>query len=483
MVNKKLNFMLRPLAVLMALVLTLSCFATASAQGLTADQWESYYSQAADASRGIIMQPGATESERNFSWYMTEPSEYCRVSLSQNPDMSASIDFDGEIISTYQGDSAAKVTVSGIEAGTTYYYVCKSEGYQSEVYSFTAPNADSFTAMYVTDIHISGEKDDLQSVKQDAYTFNNIIAQAKQNAAQQGRDISMLLSAGDQASRGYRSEYTGLTSTPEIKSMMFATTIGNHDRKGVDYKFFNNVPNEYIGKLSSYQGGDYWYRQGNVLFMVIDSNNTSGLDHRSFVSKTVAANSDAKWRIVMMHHDLWGQAIPHRESENQLLRLLWTGLIDEFNIDLVLLGHSHYYSVSDVMYNRKSVAPIENGGTLTDAQGTIYMVSGSLTRPRDIEGEIPYGENISIGALSDTATIYNLLDFNGDEISVRSYCYEDNSMFASFTLQKTEENAPVKISFFRTILAKLAELLGSIVALFNNSGNVKDLKKAGYLGI
>ena len=61
--------------------------------------------------------------------------------------------------------------------------------------------------------------------------------------------------------------------------------------------------------------------------------------------------------------------------------MIWGPIADEFGIDLVLLGHSHYYTVTNVIHNNKTVSPLES--TMTDAEGTVYMVSGSITRPRD----------------------------------------------------------------------------------------------------
>ena len=58
-----------------------------------------------EATRGITVNPGKTESERNFSWYMDESVTSCAVEISENEDMSDSKSFAGEIITTYQGAS------------------------------------------------------------------------------------------------------------------------------------------------------------------------------------------------------------------------------------------------------------------------------------------------------------------------------------------------------------------------------------------
>ena len=100
-----------------------------------------------------------------------------------------------------------------------------------------------------------------------------------------------------------------------------------------------------------------------------------------FIKDAVKANPDAKWKVMMGHHDLYSGRLPHRESENALLRMIWGPLCDEFGIDLMLLGHSHYYTVTNVLYNNKTVQPYAK--EMVDPEGTVYMVSGSINRPRD----------------------------------------------------------------------------------------------------
>lgn len=468
-----------PISLLLAVIMLAAGFAVpVSAAGMTADDWNSYYyDETGDALKGLIMQPGSDESSRSFSWYADKDAAACEVKISDNEDMRGAKTFTGALDGTYQGDKRARVTVTGLEAETEYFYTCISDGYESDVYSFTT-EGDGFSAMFVTDIHISGETDSLEDVKKDALTFGNIVSQAKEVSKANGREITTVLSAGDQASSGFRSEYIGLTASEAIKSVDFATSIGNHDRKGVDYKFFKSVPNEYNGLVNSYQGGDYWFTKGDVLFMVMDSNNGSGVDHHSFMQKAIAKNPDAKWRVCMMHHDLWGQTLPHREQENEFLRLLWTPLFDEFNVDLVLLGHSHCYSVSNIMYNKESVTDLRDGYEITNAKGTVYMVSGSLTRPRS--GDYTYGSNIGIGIDDSEKIVYNIIDFNGNDITVTTYDAADASVYASFRLVKNEENKPVKIAFWRVLFSRFADLCGTIFAVFNNISVTKKLKDKGY---
>lgn len=460
----------RVISVLLAAVMLLSCLGGAGF-ARTAEEWDAYW-ETDEAQRGLIMQPGSDESERNFSWYMPAGTQSCEVLVSASPDMRGAESFAGRVIKTQQNDCAAKVTVSGLEEDSVYYYTCLTGDEQSGVYSFSTVS-DEFSAMYVTDIHISNGESET-SLKDHSRMFGNVLSQAMEK-----KNIDLILSAGDQATRGLRCEYQGLVSSPAVKTVSFATCIGNHDRKGADYKFFNNVPNEFYGTLNSYQGGDYWFVKGNCLFLIMDSNNGNGEGHSRFMKQAIAANPEAKWKIAVMHHDMYGQTMPNREDENRLIRFLWSQMFDENGIDLVLLGHSHYYSVSNVVYNGKSVAPITNGCTVENAQGTVYMVSGSINHPRSDE-EFSYGENIGVGVGDISKVVYNIIDFSADSVTVHSCYYETGEEFNSFTLTKTDDAEKPAFPVYRVFFRIFAGIVGKIYAFFNNFGRIYDLNEAGY---
>lgn len=454
------------LSVLLATVMLFTAFAPAFA-ATPVETWNGYV-ETADAKAGIVMFPGRNDTERNFSWY-TDENATPEIRLSLSADMSDTESFTGYTEQSYYGNYSNKVTLTGLEQGKTYYYQCISGSFKSQVYSFVTDNDDSFTAMYVTDIHVSYDEKNPAHLPETAYNFDMTVNEALETNG----DISLILSAGDQASEGLQSEYIGLAATPNVKSIPIATTIGNHDRKGVEYKTFTNLPNEQNMLVSSYVGSNYYFVKNNVLFLVMDSNNASAIDHRNFVKKAVKENPDVNWKVMMFHHDLYGGRIPRRESENALLRILWAPIADEFGIDLVLMGHSHYYTVSNVMYNNKTVAPVTNGGTVTDPEGTVYMVSGSLNRPRN-DDDISLGENVGIEYLTQDK-IYNLIDFTEDSITVKSYAIESETCFSSFTIEKSSKDGghsdrmPPLYNF-------IVRFIGTVYAVFNNIGVYGDLK-------
>ncbi len=427
-----------------------------------------------DSKAGIIMFPGSDESERNFSWY-TDEQATPYVTVSESLNISNGEKFTGYSIETYSGKYSNKVTVTGLDEGTTYYYQCVSGDFRSSVYSFTTSSGSDFSAVYVTDVHISYDANDSGSIQSCTNAFDAVLSAAKLRS-----NISLVLSAGDQASEGREDEYIGFSSTLAGKNLTFATTAGNHDRKGVDYKTFKNLPNERKNNyVSSYITSDYYFIKGNVLFLVMDSNNGSGMDHHAFIKNAVKENPNVKWKVMMCHHDLYSGRLPHREDENRLLRMLWGPMADEFGIDLVLLGHSHYYTVTNVLFDGENVSPMTSGGVVNDAAGSIYMVSGSINRPRNDDiNNLGLSDKVGTEYLTDEK-IYNILDFTEDSITVKSYTLESGKMFNSFTITKSSNNGGHPKAKFNPFNG-FVRFVGTVYALFNNIGVYSSLTDKGY---
>ncbi len=460
------------LAIILAgvMLFAMSCQTFAVSKENWAQVWTS-----ADAAAGIIMFVGSDESERNFSWYSeTESEPY--ISISEKKNLKSAEVFKGTCIDAVEGGVVNKVTVSGLAENTTYYYKCTSEGFESEVYSFKTDSGSDFSAMYVTDVHITQIDDaNENSLSDTSYRFNETF----EDALSKNDDISLILSAGDQATEGLEGEYKAMTASDLFKGVSIATAMGNHDRKGAAYKAFKNLPNEDTeASIRSYNGTDYWFVKGDVLFLIMDSNSGNGAAHADFVERAVEANPDVKWKVMMCHHDLYSGRIPHRESENKLLRMIWGPIADEFGIDLVLLGHSHYYTVTDVLYKNETVADLES--EMIDPAGTVYMVSCSLGRPRDDE-DIGLNEDwIGFDYLTEKAT-YNILDFTEDSITVNSYELGEDSPFNTFTIKKTSnKGGHEERGFLTSIKDGFIRFAGAIYTVFNNFNSYDDLKEHGY---
>lgn len=467
----------RTLSVILALILSLGTLVLPSSATTAREAWDRYFTGDPAVGAGLMLSPGSDESERYLSWY-TDAADGNEVVLTESGSANGRV-IKADTVRTFQNDHRARTVLDGLKPGTVYSYVVKSgDGSVFGPYEFSTLSSNDFTALYLTDIHITEEEPNEEgeigrTLSDYAYRFN----QTLEGAAEKAGSIDLILSAGDQASSGFRSEYTALASPAALKSVPLALTIGNHDRKNVDYRCFRWQPNQYKMLVSEYIGADYWFVKGDALFLMFDSNNGSALDHRNFAREACRKNPSVKWRVAMFHHDLYGQRIPHREQENELLRTVWAPICDEFGIDICLLGHSHYYTLSNVLYNNKTVESIKDADSVTDPGGTLFMVSGSVNRPREVNDETPVGDRV--GKYYETQdVIYNLLDFTDSSLTIRSYTLDGGELFNEFTICKTSAEGG---HVFKSAqwYAPFVRVIGLIYAFFNNVGKYFDYRELG----
>lgn len=462
------------LAAVMAFVMLLSCSITANA--VSPDEWNANWATTEEKRyAAVTMTPGADDTERYISWYSDSDSG-CVVLINV---LGAEIIYNAVATKTPQGDYRLTAVVNNINAESTYQYYCKSGDWKSEVYDILPDEDSSFTAVYLSDIHVSYDKYPENSLRDTAYNYNLTLETAINKAESLGNTLELILSAGDQASDGRRDEYTALVSNEHIKEIPFAMCIGNHDRKSADYRFFNAVqPNTVDMTVKSYVGTDYAFVKGDVLFMVFDSNNISMADHRKFARNAVEENPDTRWRVAVLHHDLYSARIPSRESENQWLRMMWAPIADEFGIDLCLTGHSHYYTISNVMYNNKTVDPTADGDIVTNANGTVFMVTGSLNNPRN-DDNIGLSENVGHAYLTEEK-IYNLIDFSKESIVINSYTVESDTKIGSLTINKSSNQGGHSYSTPAEWYYPVVEVISAIAGVINNIGRYYDNVQLGF---
>lgn len=462
--------MKKAISFLLAIVFVLGV--PSAALAASESEWNTYW-ESEEKDAAVYVSPGHSESEKLFTWFGENGGEG-KVVLKNGEEEKA---FSALGEKTSRGDFVFKVTASGLSVGE-YDYVCESEGFTSEKRTISVSDETSFSALYVTDVHMT-LSDGEEKLRSHALNFNNAVERARDDFG-----ASLILSGGDQATMGLREEYTAFVSSPALKNMTTALSVGNHDRKGADYKTFAFHPYEgYLG-LKSYVGRDYWFVKGDVLFLMIDSNCPDASAHRSFLQSAVLKNRNVKWRVVVMHHDLFGGRIAHRESENRLLRLLYVPLMDEFDVDLVLSGHSHYYTRSNVIKGGFTTEETKGLSSVTNANGTVYLTSGSFTtnsRAAESDEIPPLGDRVGFDWLTSEG-IYNILSFSEDSITVRSFTVSGDEPFTEFTLNKTEKSKPLPTPTF-PLWNGFVRTLSVFAAFFNNIAMADELKNERGLDI
>lgn len=411
----------------------------------------------------VVLTPGKNERDLNFAWY-SETKGTPQIKISKNQDMSGaklSIGTANNISKSNKFKNyvaSNKVAINDyLEENTKYYYQYSINGSDwSEVYEYQTHSFSNYQAILVGDPQIGatggngeGTLDD-QDIAINTYSWNKTLQKALgQNGIAQ--NASFILSAGDQidySSSGENGagevireqEYAGFLYPSVLRNIPLATTIGNHESKVDDYSLHYNNPNaSELGKTES--GGDYYYSYGDSLFISLNSNSRNVEEHRTLMNEAVASHPDAKWKVVLFHHDIYGSGSPHSDVDGANLRILFAPLMDEFNIDLCLTGHDHSYARTYQIVDGKIVdtqGVSSQASSAYNPEGTLYIAAGSAT------GSKFYTLNTTkqyyIAERSNTPIpTFSTIDFTTDSLTIKTYDFEGNKYANDVTLKKDGE--------------------------------------------
>lgn len=348
--------------------LTVSAFASTShfEDSSAQDDWDAWTKEwetvSADYTK-VSIAPGRDETELNFAWQSkVEEGKDATPVVLLGTDENSLTEYTGkttDVDAEYTGSDAYvsnKVTVTGLEPDTTYYYAVERNGEPSDVQTITTGNPSDFKFMFVGDPQIGASKGQPQgdgelaeesgvdntAARNDAYAWDRTL----DIATAQDPDIDFIVSAGDQVNHtgsAKEEEYAGFLNASALANLPIATTIGNHDSLNDDYANHFNAPNMTENGTTA-AGGDYYYSYGNVLFIVLNTNNYNVAEHEETIKGAADSDSDAQWRIACLHQDIYGSGLDHSETDGMILRTQLTPVFDNYDIDVVLQGHDHTYS-------------------------------------------------------------------------------------------------------------------------------------------
>ena len=322
----------------------------------------------------ISLSPGSDNSSVNFAWYTKKASGIQKLKIAENKRLTNAKVYEAKQTEavTDKDDTAYvsnKVTATDLKADTTYYYSYQKDGQWTAPEKYTTDNGSKFSFIFVGDPQI-GSSNELKgaateefynaqsaAVANDAFNWNTTLNQAMEKT---GNKASIVLSSGDQiqstkkkspnkAAWGSEIEYSGYLSPDVLKNLPVATTVGNHDADNANYTYHFNTANASELGSNGKVGGDYWFKHNNALFIMLNTQDTNVEEHKQFIEQTVAANKDCKWRIVTLHQDIYGSAEHSNEPEITNLRYQLAPIFEENKVDIVLTGHDHAYSRTQIL--------------------------------------------------------------------------------------------------------------------------------------
>ena len=322
----------------------------------------------------ISLSPGSDNSSVNFAWYTKEASGVQKLKIAENKRLTNAKVYEAKQTKAVTDKDKTeyvsnKVTATDLKANTTYYYSYQKDRQWTAPEKYTTDNGSKFSFIFVGDPQI-GSSNELKgaateefynaqsaAVANDAFNWNTTLNQAMEKT---GNKASFVLSSGDQiqstkkkspnkAAWGSEIEYSGYLSPDVLKNLPVATTVGNHDADNANYTYHFNTANASELGSNGKVGGDYWFKHNNALFIMLNTQDTNVEEHKQFIEQTVAANKDCKWRIVTLHQDIYGSAEHSNEPEITNLRYQLAPIFEENKVDIVLTGHDHAYSRTQIL--------------------------------------------------------------------------------------------------------------------------------------
>lgn len=381
---------------------------------------------------------GKNESELYFTWYTWEDMN-SELLFANKEDMIGNEFPDSA--STYTADSFSsndtgyysnQVSVDNLAPGTEYCYQIRNERGSSEIYKISMKDTDGFHFLLAGDPQIGASKNTISDASGWADTM--------EKALNKFSESSFLLTVGDQVETAASEEqYDAFLEVDELKTIPIATAIGNHDTSSDSYQQHFNLPNESADYGTTNAGGDYWFTYGDVLFMVLNTNNTSVAEHKAFMTKVMTENSEAQWNIVVFHQSLF--SVAKHVANMTSLRTELAPVLTDLGIDVVLSGHDHVYTRSYIMNGLEAnIQTNEDGSPLSevsDPEGVLFVTVNSSSGSKFYDITAPAYE---YSAFSCQESIANISDVSITDhtFTITTYRTSDMTVVDSFSIKKTD---------------------------------------------
>ncbi len=300
------------------------------------------------------------------------------------------------------------VALTNLQSATRYFYaVGTSSGdlmVSNDQYFQTAPVAGTVNPVRIWALGDFGSG-----------TMNQLDVLAQYRQAAQNHPADIWLWLGDNAyDRGLDYQYQQNVFTiynDLLKHLPVWPTPGNHEysnsptNRAVDYFNLITVPQQAeAGGVASGSKMNYSFDYANVHVISMDSEGEDGTRlsdttgrQAQWLKLDLAANKQP-WTIVFFHHSVFTKGSHNSDTEDELvqIRQKLLPILERYNVDLVLNGHSHVYERSYLLKGHYGLSSTFNaaqhavstssarydGSTnscpiINKQSGTIYVIAGS----------------------------------------------------------------------------------------------------------
>lgn len=298
------------------------------------------------------------------------------------------------------------VRIKKLEPSTVYYYKVGQGSSYSEIKSFTTAPADGDLT-----IAVYGDVQGAFNKFPDTVKALNDLTDGASETNKLYPDIDLSLLAGDVADNGHVfSDWEAIDANMGsfLSNGIWSATIGNHDSYFDAQTFTSYFYGPNNGTYTTPR--NYSFEIGDVAIFNFDTESYDydpGFTEQIAKMRDVFGKSTKRYKIVLMHRS----AYPMNYDEADVRAL--HSVFDELNVDLVLSGHDHIYSRTEMRGGEKVAA-----GT-----GTKYVVTGTSTGSKyygaDVNGR-PWMDVV----YDDDNPVFSVLKLRDGKLSLEAYAIE-----------------------------------------------------------
>lgn len=248
----------------------------------------------------------------------------------------------------------------------------------------------------------------------------------------------------------------------QFKQFVTWPTSGNHDlhtanafnQTGPYFENFTMPTNAEAGGVASGTEAYYSFNYANVHFICLESydaafrSNTGAM--ANWLRNDLAANT-MRWTVVYFHHPPYSKGSHDSDNSSEMvgMRTNIIPLLENYDVDLVLAGHSHSYERSMLIRGHYGIETSFNSATMAVNSGSgIYPASYTKTGP-NYYGTVYAVCGVSgiIGgsttgwphnAMYASSIDYNgsmVIDVNGDRLDAK-FLTSSGGIWDEFTIEK-----------------------------------------------
>jgi len=180
----------------------------------------------------------------------------------------------------------------------------------------------------------------------------------------------------------------------------------------------------------------YDIRYSDDLHVFVLDSNAGDMSEQAMWLDEQLADSDARWRVVSMHHPVFSSG-RGRDNEERREALLPTLLPHQ--VDLVLQGHDHTYARGNIASAGQT--PERRAAVEDDAVVSMFVnsVSGSKQYEFTEDGWDRYAPTgVTLDRRAENTQFFQVIDIDGDALDYAAYT-ADGVLYDAFRLERTED--------------------------------------------